>query len=167
MKNKILMTLMALGMLVSTAFAGDTNNSPFKDNEFSVSASTSYLVDRVSPFQQDYSANVNVGIAYFPSRYLGIDAVAPIAIEGENPFSNVSVGLVARLPIGKVAPYVGLAGRYNFSDYKEKYEYVAKAGIEARLINKIGVFIEADYSNKDLNFKVGDLRATSGIRLVF
>lgn len=155
-------------LLLATPVFADTNNvSPFKANEFSVSASTSYAVDRVNPFRQDYSANVNVGMTYFLTRYVGIDAVAPIAVESEDPFSNVSVGFLARLPLGQIAPYAGLAGRYNFSNYDEKYQYVAKAGLEIRPAKHLGLFVEGAYVNKDLNFNVGEILATVGARFIF
>lgn len=172
MKKLILSLTIGLAMLSTSVLAGGTNTY-FNANELSISLGTSYALEKTGKqFQTPYSINADVGAQYFFTRYLGLDADMPFYSSKGTSISSAKAGLVARLPIGFVAPYVGLAANYDWSGdkfqnvEKSKFSYAAKAGLEVRANKHVGVFVEDVYQNNTIQITKGGGQNTlhGGIR---
>jgi hypothetical protein len=174
MKKLIISTVMALGLAVS-AFAGGTNsNSYYSGNEFTLSLGSGYAVNQVKPFTQPYSVNLDAGAQYFFTKYFGVEGNVPFYSTKGTSVSEVRLGFLARLPIGRLAPYVGLGGDYNWSGdtfenvTRSKFSYIGKAGLEFRLFKPVGVFAEYDYENNHVNVLTGGQSSVrGGLHLTF
>lgn len=165
MMKYILIAIMALGLAVSPAVASDTN-SVFNAKEVGVTLTTSYQMDQAADFSKPYTFNLSAGLSYFPLRNIGVEASVPFYSTRGVSVDRVNAGLLARLPIGPVAPYIGLGGQYGWSN-GDDWTYVGKAGLELRLNSKWGVFGEWQYQNKDFNWAEGANTLAGGLRLVF
>jgi outer membrane protein W len=191
MKNykKLIAALFCAASLLfaTSAFSADTatagsviqssavqSTSLFNGNEFGLSLSSAYVVDRSAPFQKDYSANLTVGASYFPSRYLGFEANLPVYQSAGSSIDEVQSGLIIRLPLAttipllrNIAPYIGAGGVYNW-DTAQNWAYIGKTGVEVRINNKWGVFFEGQYRNNQFSdMSKGSTAIAGGIRFVF
>lgn len=184
-------TLCALA-LVTSAFAADTTatakttattqtaSSLFNAGELGLSLSSAYDVGAASTvngktlFQQPYNFNLSAGAFWFPWRNLGFEASVPFYQTKGVSVDEVQAGLVFRVPLSystpilkNLAPYVGVDGVYNWQD-STKWSYVGRAGLEARLNAKWGVFAEGTYRNDDFsNWSQGAVGLRGGIHFVF
>jgi outer membrane protein W len=188
MKKLFLSAVMAL-VLATSAVASDTN-SLFKANEFSLTASSGYIVDTAKAFDADYTANLSVGAGYFLTKNFGIDASVPLYQTDGVSVNEVQASLVARLPlqtpIVQIAPYIGFGAIYSWDANTDEYSYrvrrktvtaqyddqewayVARLGIEGRINSKWGVFAEGQYRNADFeSWQDGSVKVIAGLRLVF
>lgn len=160
------------GTVAATTAAPST--SLFNANEFGLSLSSGYVVDRSAPFQKDYSLNLSAGVFYFPSRYLGFEANIPFYQTSGVSLSEVQAGVLLRLPLSKnivllkhIAPYVGFDGVYNWNAADE-WAYIAKGGVEYRINAKWGFFGEGQYRNNDVHdLNKGTTSVQGGLHLVF
>ncbi|HEX5221427.1 MAG TPA: hypothetical protein VFZ59_17825 [Verrucomicrobiae bacterium] len=146
----------------------DDHDGFFNANEFGVSLNTGYVLEPGAVFQQDYVFNLGAGIFYFPCRYFGAEANVPFYTEGVS-VSEVQFGLLGRVPIGPVAPYIGGSAVYAW-DASEKWAYIGKVGLEFRVNKKIGIFAEGQYRNNefdDFDWDHGSVSLVGGLRLVF
>jgi hypothetical protein len=147
---------------------GHEHDSFFNANEFGISLNTGYVLEPGSAFQQDYVFNLGAGIFYYPCRYVGLEANVPFYTEGVS-VSEVQAGLLGRVPIGPIAPYLGASAVYAW-DAPEEWAYIAKVGLEFRFNKKIGIFAEGQYRNNefdDFDWDHGSVSLVGGLRLVF
>ena len=146
----------------------DSPDGFFNANEFGVSLNTGYVLEPGSAFQQDYVFNLGAGIFYFPCRYFGLEANVPFYTEGVS-VSEVQGGVLGRIPIGPIAPYIGASAVYAW-DAPEEWAYIAKVGLEFRFNKKVGIFAEGQYRNNefdDFDWDHGSVSLVGGLRLVF
>lgn len=167
MKNTIKMTVLSLiaAFSVFTSNAG-TNDSLFHAKEFGLSLGTGYALDTSAAFQQDYDFNLNAGVFYFPYKYFGGEVNIPFYQTKGASVSEVQAGLLARVPIGFVSPYVGVGGVYSWENDKE-WAYIAKGGVEIRANSKWSVFAEYQYKNVDFTWSKGFSSVVGGIKFIF
>jgi hypothetical protein len=182
-------TLCALALVTST-FAADTTavakastqtqTSLFNAGELGLSLASSYDVGAASTvngktlFNTPYNFNLNAGAFWFPLRNVGFEANVPFYQTKGVSVDEVQAGIVLRLPLSKttpllknLAPYVGVDGVYNWQN-ANKWAYIAKAGVEARLNSKWGVFGEAQYRNDELSkWSQGSVSLNGGLHFVF
>ncbi len=163
-KTLIIATVLGTATLVATAESN--TNSLFNAKELSVSLGTGYVVDTAAAFQQDYSFNLTAGTEFFYSKYFGGQVSAPFYQTEGASFSEISAGLLARLPLGHVAPYVGFGGVYQVDSDKD-WAYIAKAGIEFRKNSKWIVFAEYQVRNSELDIKDSSASLLGGVKLIF
>ncbi len=164
--------LMVAGM---NLFAANTNNVTtslneplFKNHEFSLNLGTAYVVDTHAStvsgaFASPYAFNINVGAQWYQTRYFGAEVNLPLYSTKGVSVSEISAGLLARLPMGHFAPYLGAGGVYRFAG---DWAYIGKAGLEWRP-SRFGLFAEAQYRNTDFQFEKGQVTLAGGIRLTF
>jgi opacity protein-like surface antigen len=164
MQKLIMSLLMACGLAFSSV--AQEKVSLFNAKELGLSLGTGYVVDPSAAFQQDYSFNLSAGAHYFLNKYIGIEANVPFYSTKGISVTEVQAGLVARLPIGRVAPYVGVSTVYNWNSETE-LAYIARAGLEFRFNPKVGVFAEGQYRNDDFNWNKGSTSVVGGIRFNF
>lgn len=165
MKNTILSIIAACGLCFST-FAQDNNESLFNAKELGVSLSSAYVVDTAAAFQRDYSFNITAGLSYFPTRNFGVEVNVPFYQTAGPSVSEVQAGFLARLPLGHIAPYIGLGGVYNWNSDSE-FAYIGKAGLELRFNKKWGIFGEGQYRNNNFVWERGSLAVVGGVKVVF
>ena len=169
-------------------FASETNRL-FNANEFSVSVGSGYVVDTAKAFQADYSLNFEAGAAYFLTENFGLEGRVPFYQTDGVSVYEARLGGVARLPIklpvGEIAPYIGIGGVYSWQANTDEYSYrvhrrtvvasyddkewayTAKIGVEGRINSKWGVYTEAEYRNTDFELQNGAVTVLAGFRLVF
>jgi len=166
MMKKLLLT--AGLMLGITLGAMGATNAPslYNAKEFSATLSSGYVLDGADPFGADYTANVTAGVAYFPTKILGLEANVPFYKSQGVSFSEAQAGLLARYPIWRFAPYVGLGGAYNWNEPVD-VSYIAKGGLEFRFNPKWGIFTEYQYRNNSTSWEKGASSLHGGLRLVF
>jgi hypothetical protein len=166
MKKLFLITLTALALAVAPAtVVASESNSLFNAKELSVALGTGYVVDTAAAFEQDYTFNLTAGVGYYLTKNFGIEANVPFYQSHGASVEEVQVGLLARVPIGFVAPYVGVGGAGNWEADKT-WSYIGKVGVEVRLNPKWGVFVEGQY--RDIAFDGnGAITVQGGVRLVF
>lgn len=175
---KKLITLIALvaGLVAYRSSAADTNTatattSVFNGNELSLSLDTAYVVDTTASnvkgaFSHPYELNLKAGAAYFFTRNLGVEANVPFYNTKDSfTVEEVQAGALFRVPVSRFAPYVGLGGVYNWRS-TDNWAYIAKAGLEVRLINRVGVFTEANYRNDTFQLQKGATTVAGGLRIV-
>lgn len=165
----MLKTLLALTMacgLFFNANAQDETKSSLFNKEFGFSIASGYTLDTSKLFQNDYSFNLNAGVFYFPFKHFGVEANVPFFQTKGVSVSEVQAGLLARLPLGHVSPYLGAGGVYNWKT-EQNWAYVGKVGLELRLNNKWGVFTEAQYRNNNFNWEKGATSLVGGLHFVF
>ena len=76
MKKLLLMT--GLVFSITLGVMGATNEpSLYNAKELSATVSTGYVLDGQDVFGADYTANVSAGVAYFPTKILGLEANVP------------------------------------------------------------------------------------------
>ena len=146
----------------------DKPESFFNANEFGVSLNTGYVLEPGAAFQQDYVFNLGAGIFYFPCRYVGVEANVPFYTEGVS-VSEVQAGVLGRIPIGPIAPYIGASAVYAWDAFEE-WAYIAKVGLEFRFNKKIGIFAEGQYRNNqfdDFDWDNGSVSVVGGLKLNF
>lgn len=165
-------SVFAAGTTVATAKAG-TVDTVYNAGEVGVSLSSGYTLDTSALFSQDYTFNLTGGAFWFPFRNFGIEANVPFYQTKGVSVDEVQFGLLARLPLAKevpvfknLAPYLGVGGVYNW-DMDEELAYIGKAGLEFRLNEKWGVFVEGQFRNTDFTWDDGNRSLQGGLKLVF
>jgi hypothetical protein len=176
MKKLILiLTVAALALGAFSAVASDVSSvsplttvptSVFRANEFDLSVGTAYTLGETksTAFAKPYALNLNAGADYFFTRYLGVEANVPFYQNKAESLSDVYGGLVLRLPIKRVAPYVGFG--YDYGWRGQGSTYVAKAGLEVRLVKHLGLYGEYQYRDNSFDTKGSSVLA-GGLRLNF
>lgn len=162
--KKLTLTIGLLVGLVCAGFAG--TNSLYNAKEFGLSLATGYGVKPSAPFQDPYSFNLSAGVHYFPTKVLGFEASVPFYQTKGASVEEVQAGVLVRLPVGFVSPYVGLGGVHNWNS-EQDWAYVAKAGLEIRTNKKWGVFAEVNYRETDVDFDNGDVSVRGGLKFNF
>lgn len=180
--------------IATSAFAADTvkassgtvvkttavqSTSLFNAGEFGVSIGSGYVIDPAAAFEQDYNFNLTAGASYFLTKYLGAEVNVPFYLSDAVSVSEVQAGLLLRLPletvtdfalVKNVAPYVGASAVYNW-ETAQNWAYIGKAGVEARLNSKWGIFAEYQFRNDEYKLKDvdsgGEHRLLAGLKLVF
>jgi hypothetical protein len=151
-----------------SVYVDEPDDDFFNAHEFGVSLSTGYVLEPGSAFQQDYVFNLGAGVFYFPCPWFGVEANVPFYTEGVS-VSEVQGGVLGRIPIGPVAPYIGASAVYAW-DAPEEWAYIAKVGLEFRVNKKVGIFAEGQYRNNefdDFDWDHGSVSLVGGLRLVF
>ena len=192
MKNyiKLIAGICAIAIAFATpTFAADTvkagttvqttavkSTSLYNGNELAVSLGSGYVIDPAAAFEQDYNFNLTAGASYFLTKYVGVEAAVPFYLQDAVAVSEVQGGLLFRLPLEtvttlpllkNVAPYVGASAVYNWETAQD-WAYIGKAGFEARLNSKWGIFTEYQFRNEDFKrFDTGEHRLVAGLKLVF
>lgn len=141
----------------------------FNANEFGISLNTGYVLNPSDAFQNDYSFNLGAGLYYFPCRYFGIEGNVPFYQTKGVSVSEVQFGLIGRLPIGRIAPYIGADAVYAWKALDE-WAYIAKVGLEVRFNKKVGIFAEGQYRNNELehfDWEHGSVALVGGLKLNF
>jgi hypothetical protein len=144
----------------------------FSADELELSLFSTYTVSEpnirhvfdLSDQSGDYGAGVSV--AYFPKRNFGVelDATIPnVNRIGDGPLiDTASVSLVARVPLGHLAPFAkGGVGR-NFDDKTLRFTSHVELGCEWRFNRSAGVFLSDRYV-----FQTSDRRDQQQVRLGF
>lgn len=148
--------------------------SLFNADEYGVSLATAYTVDRANLFKDAYSQNLNVGVYYFPWKYVGLEANVPLYQSTGVSVDEIQAGALLRVPLSKqkailknIALYGGLGGVYNWQESQD-WAYIGKAGLELRVNSGWGLFAEGQYRNYQLqNWNSGQTSLNGGIRLRF
>lgn len=144
---------------------------PYHGQEFSVDMFGADVVhsdrDQFDSFRRDYhdQAAGGVGLNYFITRYLGVGA--DTFTEGREPFIySASGNVIGRFPIidTGIAPYVfgGAGGQF---DYVREGFGQGGGGVEFRLANHVGLFVDGRYVIPRDTHNYGVLRA--GLRFSF
>lgn len=110
--------------------------------------------------ERDGRLGAGVGLSYFLSRYIGVEAEAYSESTAHNFIDNVGGNLVGRLPIGNIglAPYIfGGGGRQ--CDPLYQWTLDAGAGLEWRVASRVGIFVDARYvwADKTRDYGLGRL----------
>ena len=165
MKKLLLMTGLVFSIILGVM--GATNEpSLYNAKELSATVSTGYVLDGQDVFGADYTANVSAGVAYFPTKILGLEANVPFYKSQGISINEVQAGLLVRVPVKRFAPYVGIGGAYNWNEVVD-VSYIAKGGVEYRFNAGWGVFTEYQYRNNSATWENGSSSLHGGLRLVF
>jgi hypothetical protein len=161
--KKLTLTLLALGLAVSTVVASDDTNSFYNANEFSLKASLPVSTDGAA-FE-----GLEVGAGYFFTKHLGLEASVPINYEGVT-VREANAGAVIRLPIGRLAPYV--RGGVNYEWNADQLAGYVGAGLEWKVTSHLSAFGGADYqfTSGDAfaqSFEEDDVTFNAGLRWTF
>lgn len=165
MIKRITAIILAMLVVVSAAFASDTNH--FSSKELSLGLGTDYTLDKGNLFANNYEFNLKADVSYFLTRHLGAEVILPFYRSSGVFIREVTFGPVVRVPLyDRIAPYVGIGATYNWID--DNFTYVARTGVDVRLFKGWGVFVGGDYTVRDLHsLKQGAWQLDGGIRLVF
>lgn len=162
MKKIILTVLISLGVVSNVTAAQDeqTSDSFFNGNELSVTLGTGFQPS------EDYDVNLDVGVNYFATKYVGVEASVPVYSTDNNSLQSVSFGGVIRVPLAKfVAPYVHGGADYDWN--RDVWTGYGGGGLQFRVNNKVGVFGEVNYNFENFeNFDGGDVSVRAGLTLV-
>lgn len=166
-KKLLLYGLLAVGYLVSAKGADETKAiSYFNAKELSVSLNSGYVVDTDKGFQDNYAFNISAGVGYYFTKYLGATVNLPFYETKGVSLHEIDAGLVARLPIGRFAPYVGASALADWTT-DNQWKYIGRAGLEFRINPKVGLFSEWQYRDNNLNFDQGEHKLVGGVKIVF
>ena len=125
-------------------------------------------IDHLSGDRLDHNGRLGAGagLNYFFTRHFGIGGDAYTENTAHNFVDSVSGNLIGRLPLGHsgIAPYIFGGGGYQFDQVAQKFAQ-AGAGVEFRLTNHAGFFVDARYVFADRTDNYGVGRA--GVRLSF
>lgn len=148
---KKLLIIPSLVLLAATAFAV-TNESLFRKGEATLDLAYAYsqnkekLNDTFDRSGREGVHGVAAGGAYWFHRNVafGVDSViGNLSDTSDALVDNVNVSIIARLPVGVVAPYVLTGGGRDIE--AGEYTVHAGAGLEWRLHKNVGVFGEGRY----------------------
>lgn len=164
MRNKIIIAVIAIVTALPTQ-AEDM----FTDGETSVDLAGTYTAAQPGGPAEVFDTNarhgdfgVSVGVSHFLTKHIGLslDATVPAVDDVSGVLvENVSLGVVARLPLGKVAPYVEAGGGRDFET--DRWTTHAGTGVEWRFTRNLSSFVGARYTfasshgEDDLQFRVG------------
>jgi hypothetical protein len=134
--------------------------SLFNAKEFGVSLTTTKVLD------QNYEANLNVGLSYSLTKNFLVDAEVPVYQKDSVAIDSLSFGITYRYPVlTYVAPYASVGTRYEWND--GNWDGYCRVGIEGRISRKWSVFTDASYNFGDFNsFNDGNWSVRGGIRLI-
>ncbi len=167
MMKKLLLSLTCFGLMVGyTSASTNVSTSLFNAGEVGVSLGTAYNVKPSEPFSDPYSFNLVAGVHYFPTKLVGAEVNVPFYQTKGVSVDEVQAGLLLRVPVGHLGPYVGVGGVYNWNA-EEDWAYIAKLGAEWRFNSKWGVFVEGQYRENDFQFDNGEVSVKGGVRLNF
>lgn len=115
--------------------------------------------------KRDYRWGGSVGANFFFTRYLGIGGDAFALAQHSHSFVDTTTGnLIARFPIGPVAPYIFGGAGYQFEGI-DQIVGGGGVGLEVRLVPHFGIFADARYlaGTRHSGFGLG----RAGVRLSF
>jgi hypothetical protein len=135
-------------------------------NEFSADAFTSLSLGKQSvnrfgnTVREDGRLGLGIGGNYFITRYIGVGADA-YSENTTGPFiDSMSASAIGRLPIGDsgFAPYVFVGLGHQFDLVQQTFAQIG-AGLEYRLTDHVGFFVDARHVIPDKTDDYGLLRA--------
>jgi len=157
-KNKLFVGGSILMLAAMTAVSADNANSDpsprtdcYRSGElsldgFGTGSIGKYTIDHLSGdrIRQHGQLGAGLGLNYFFTRYLGINAEAYSENTSGTFIDNASANLTLRLPLGQsgLAPYLFGGGGRQF-DRLEAWFGQAGGGAEYRFNKHIGVFVDA------------------------
>ena len=166
MMKKLLLVISLFGLVSIGMGAEKVAPSLYNAKELSATVSSGYVLDGSDAFGDTYTANVTAGVAYFPTKILGVEANVPFYKSQGVSISEAQAGLLVRIPIKHFAPYVGIGGAYNWNEATD-VSYIAKGGLEYRFNAGWGVFTEYQYRNNSATWENGSSSLHGGVRFVF
>lgn len=190
--KKLLSLILAIGVIASVSAVRaqdgnivpapslDTNQSVatatatpglYKNNEVSVGISTSYRFSSSLRDLSKYNVNAAAEVAYFPSKYIGVEASLPFYNSTGVTIQDINADIVIRYPINiashlAFAPYIGGGADYNWIN--NDISPLAKAGISLRFNQGWEIFGEYDYQLVSFSqYEGGESSVKAGLRLNF
>jgi opacity protein-like surface antigen len=163
--KKILLTVLACLALVGQGYSADKVDL-FNAKEIGISLNSGYVIDTSAPFQQDYSFNLGVSASYSLTKNFVLQTTLPFYQTKGVSISEIQAGVIARLPVGHFAPYVGANYVYDW-DADNKSAYIGRAGLEFRFNPKWSTFVEWQYRNNNFDWDNGSQSIVGGITLIF
>jgi len=166
MKKLILVLSLIVGISLPSFASTNKVESLFNAHEKSLTLSSGYVYDGCDLFGADYQNNVTAGVAYFPTKVLGVEGRVPFYQSEGVSVTEAQAGVLFRVPFHHFAPYVGLGAAYNWNEVVD-ISYIAKGGLEYRFNKGWGLFTEYQYRNNDSNWELGTSSVHAGVRFVF
>lgn len=173
MKTLLIAALTLGAILTQKSIA--TAESFYTQGELTIDAAGTYstakskLNDSFDKGIKHGTAGYSFGFQYFPKLNFGFGADAVVRDAShvrDGWLDSVNASLVARLPIGRFAPYAlgGFGHDLEFSEWTPH----AGAGVEFRVTRKIGLFGDARYTWHENTPKGRDeLMCRAGFRVAF
>lgn len=174
--KKVLLTLAAAMMAISSSFAGTEYKSfelevvviepdcRFRDMEFQVDAFYSGIIGTKGS-KVGTGSGGGVGLNFFFAKYFGIGYEAFWTGSGRGEHFPAAGNLFFRLPICSLnlAPYALVGGGVAFDGNPKGYGNVG-GGLEYRVTNNIGLFVDGRYFYGETG-NLANIR--SGLRFAF
>ena len=180
--RKLILIVAMVGALAFGAVAQNTLSltnpvpqAPVKEyftaNEWTLGLSTTYTLgsSASTAFRNKYALNLGADAQYYFTKWTALEASLPFYQNQGASLSEAYGGLAARLPLSTkwsllnhAAPYVAVDYAYNW--HTAASSYIGRAGLEVRVIKRVGLFAEYDYRDTKLDLK-GASSLRGGFRL--
>lgn len=134
--KKLITSLLTICSVSLGAFAAE-NTSSFESKEFSAGILYGGTVSDLGGRNDLNSGHGVVRATYFLTKYIGGFAQVGLDHDGSRAIDSGGAGLLARYPIGNLAPYAGLSTDYDVLPGDTSHNI--RLGAEYRLSNRLSL----------------------------